>query len=93
MTGEPLALFAELAKKLAQDHQFDIRGLEVRDGNEVLVTVATDDAHLSPHSIARILKRQTGGVLRRTFPELKKLPATWTNEYAATTVGEKENYE
>jgi len=75
----------EIFQSVANDKEWFIKALEI----------ASDHVHLlveyDPfHSIAQVIKAFKGRssyVLRKEFPELKRLPSLWTHSYVFDSTG------
>jgi len=88
ITGETEATLRRLLDEISEENGLEVELFEARlDGREVNVRVSTQDLNLSPRSIAYKLRKGTGGYLRRSNPEIQKLPSTWTSEYRVRTFG------
>ncbi len=72
-------LFAEAARGIGA------RVVHVRSGEDYVVVTVDAPPHLAPATIAERLKRYSAGILRREFPELRRLPSVWTRRLLATT--------
>lgn len=87
--GKTERLLFRLLDQISEKNDLHTLIVDVYDeGREVVVFVSTNNLELSPNSIAYLLRHGTGGVIRRSHPDFKKLPAIWTSKYTLETYGE-----
>lgn len=76
----------ELIEQKARQQEWDIKALEVMT-DHVHIFVSTNPID-SPHYVIQQIKGMSANLLRREFPELKRLlPTLWTRSYYAESVG------
>lgn len=86
-------LIKEVAKRLQDiifelttEHGWKLIALEIMpDHVHLFLNTPT---HESPADIARWVKGRASHLLRKEFPELKKLPALWTPTYFVASTGQ-----
>jgi len=86
-------LIKEVAKKLQEiifelvkEHNWRLIALEIMpDHVHLFINVPTTEA---PAQIAHWVKGRASSILRKDFPDLKKLPTLWTPTYFVASTGQ-----
>lgn len=76
----------EIIFGLVTEHNWKLIALEIMpDHVHFFINAPTDEA---PSQIAKWVKGRAASMLRKEFPELKKLPNLWTPTYFVATTGQ-----
>ncbi len=76
----------EIIFGLVTEHNWKLIALEIMpDHVHFFINAPTDEA---PSQIAKWVKARAASMLRKEFPELKKLPNLWTPTYFVATTGQ-----
>lgn len=76
----------EIIFELVTEHGWKLIALEIMpDHVHFFINAPT---HEAPSDIARWVKGRASSILRKEFPELKKLPTLWSPAYFVTTTGQ-----
>ena len=85
LVGDIKIRLIQIFQELAIEKEWAIRALEVApDHIHLFVEVHPTDAI---NQVVKAFKGRSAYLLRSEFPELKKLPSLWTNNYFFTTAG------
>ena len=83
------ARFKELVHQICEQNDIDVLALECHiDHCHLFVNCPPK---MSPADVMRIVKSNTGLVLRKEFPEFAKVPNMWTRSYFVSTAGSVSN--
>lgn len=75
----------DLFQQIADRNSWSLQAVEVMpDHVHIFVGCSTKD---SPHKIVKTFKGGTARIMRDTFPQLRKIPAMWSNSYYCGTIG------
>jgi len=75
----------EIIKNIVKEKGWDIVALEIMPDHTHLFISAYPQ--IAPHKIIRAIKGRSSNMLRKEFPELRKLPTLWTHSYFISTAG------
>ena len=81
--------FRELLKEKITQLQCEIKALEIMPDHIHIFIQA--NPKLAPNYIVAQLKGSTSNILRKEFPELRKIPTLWTRSYFVSTHGHISN--
>lgn len=71
---------------LVSEHGWNLIGLEIMpDHVHFFINAPT---HEAPSDIARWVKGRASSILRKEFPQLKKIPTLWSPSYFVATTGQ-----
>ena len=85
LVGDIATRLRQVFLELAIEKTWDILALEVApDHIHLFISVKPTD---TPHLVVKAFKGRSSYILRKEFPELKKLPSLWTNSYFISTAG------
>ena len=74
-----------ILEQVAEDKRVKILALEIQpDHLHLFVSISPQ---MVTHKLVKAFKGRSSNLLRNEFPELRKLPALWTNSYFVSTAG------
>ena len=83
LVGDIATRLRQVFAELTVEKGWDILALEVApDHIHLFVSVKPTD---TPHLVVKAFKGRSSYILRKEFPDLKKLPSLWTNSYFIST--------
>lgn len=86
LVKEVASRLQEIIFGLVTEHNWKLIALEIMpDHVHFFINAPTDEA---PSQIAKWVKGRAASILRKEFPELKKLPNLWTPTYFVATTGQ-----
>ncbi|BDA66147.1 hypothetical protein CAL7716_003130 [Calothrix sp. PCC 7716] len=86
MVNDVARRLQEIIFGLVTEHNWKLIALEIMpDHVHFFINAPTDEA---PSQIAKWVKGRAASMLRKEFPELKKLPNLWTPTYFVATTGQ-----
>ena len=85
LIGKVAKRLREILEQVAKEKQVKILALEIQpDHLHLFVSISPQ---MVPHKLIKAFKGRSSNLLRNEFPELRKLPALWTNSYFVSTAG------
>jgi putative transposase len=85
LIGEVKIRLNEIIQELALEKEWLVRALEIApDHIHMFVEIHPTDAI---NQVVKAFKGRSSSILRKEFPDLKKLPSLWTNSYFYSTAG------
>jgi len=89
LIGKVAKRLREILEQVAKEKQVKILALEIQpDHLHLFVSISPQ---MVPHKLVKAFKGRSSNLLRDEFPELRKLPALWTNNYFVSTAGNVSN--
>jgi putative transposase len=79
----------QIIKQVANEKHVDILALEIMPDH--LHLFVSTYPQLEIHKLIKLFKGRSSNILRKEFPELKKMPCMWTRSYFISTAGNVSN--
>jgi putative transposase len=85
LVGKVKNKLEEIIKQVANDKQVEIIALEIMPDH--LHLFVSTYPQLEIHKLVKAFKGRSSNILRKEYPELKKIPSMWTRSYFVSTAG------
>ena len=85
LVGSVVKRLREILEQVAKEKQVKILALEIQPAHlHLFVSISPQ---MVTHKLVKAFKGKSSNLLRDEFPELRRLPALWTNSYFVSTAG------
>lgn len=85
LVGKLKTRLEEIIKDVAYEKRCKIIALEVMPDHVHLFV--SSEPNIAPFSILKALKGRSSNLLRKEFPDLRKMPSLWTRSYFVSSAG------